>query len=294
MTDKIAMDVETLLRWAYQDELPKKVTSSAEGIWDKIADYGQRGGIDVGHGTAQRYSHFGLPHPDAEAIEKAVNALPDYQIDWGAQGEAIIGPLAHTLNFSGNAQPAPLVRKTGSYQTEQGLQLVEWMEPETDRRRDVIMVRSRPTDALISAHARMATRPAWCDVQPVPVPTPARHGPGHAIVGKCIRKGVYTEGTYCPLRWEPSPLHIANVRADYVAWHWGLRRLAETLELMTRIVLPPAAPQYPWHRNDHEPPRTIFRSREFVSRRPLPLKPARPLAGPPASKWKPREEAGAA
>ena len=50
---KIPMDTELLLRWAFQDELSKRKTSSAEGIWDRILEDGQRGGIDVGHSAAQ-------------------------------------------------------------------------------------------------------------------------------------------------------------------------------------------------------------------------------------------------
>jgi hypothetical protein len=75
------VEVEALLHWTYRDELPQREISSAEGIWDQIAQHGQRGGIDVGHGAAQQYPHFGLPHPDALAIEKVVAALPDARID---------------------------------------------------------------------------------------------------------------------------------------------------------------------------------------------------------------------
>jgi hypothetical protein len=38
---KIPMDTELLLRWAFQDELSKRKTSSAEGIWDRILEDGQ-------------------------------------------------------------------------------------------------------------------------------------------------------------------------------------------------------------------------------------------------------------
>jgi len=70
-TLKEHVDIEDLLRWAYLDELPKRQLSSAEEIWNGIAEYGQRGGIDIGQGAAQRYPHFGLPHSDALAIERA-------------------------------------------------------------------------------------------------------------------------------------------------------------------------------------------------------------------------------
>src|ERR1700720_1738855 len=98
MTDKIAIDTEFLIRWAYQDELSKRQTSSAEGIWDRILEDGQRGGIDPGHGAAQRYSHFGLPDPDAELIERAVGALEDAVIDWERSFETIAAELAGLIS----------------------------------------------------------------------------------------------------------------------------------------------------------------------------------------------------
>jgi hypothetical protein len=33
---KTKIDIETLLHWAYRDELSKRQTSSAEGIWNRI------------------------------------------------------------------------------------------------------------------------------------------------------------------------------------------------------------------------------------------------------------------
>jgi len=44
------VEIERLLNWAYRDELSKRMTSSAEGIWQHMGEYVQRGGIDVGHG----------------------------------------------------------------------------------------------------------------------------------------------------------------------------------------------------------------------------------------------------
>jgi len=89
---KTGVDTEQLLQWAYLDELPKRQISSAEGVWDGVREYGQRGGIDIGGGGAQRYPHFGLPHPDAEAIEKAVGALGTASIE--DNYDVIVGELA--------------------------------------------------------------------------------------------------------------------------------------------------------------------------------------------------------
>jgi hypothetical protein len=57
MTVKRALDVEHLLCWAYCDELPKRHTSSAEGIWNRLGRIACLG-IDPGQRTgtaAQRY-----------------------------------------------------------------------------------------------------------------------------------------------------------------------------------------------------------------------------------------------
>jgi len=94
------IDIETLLHWAYRDELSKRQTSSAEGIWDRILEDGQRGGIDPGHGAAQRYSHFGLPDPDAELIEKAVSSLEDLVIDWQQSFHAIAAELSGLISIN--------------------------------------------------------------------------------------------------------------------------------------------------------------------------------------------------
>jgi len=81
---KHEVEIEALLHWAFRDELPKRITSSAEGIWDRI-ESGQAGVAQDHHHSAQRYAHFGLPHPDAERLEIAVEALPDVVVAWERQ-----------------------------------------------------------------------------------------------------------------------------------------------------------------------------------------------------------------
>jgi hypothetical protein len=242
---KRSVEVEKLLHWAYRDELSKRATSSAEGIWDHIEEYGQNGGIDPGHGAAQRYPHFGLPHPDAEKIEKAVGALADQCIDLEASRDGLMGDLAQLLV-----------------------------------RRDVLAVKTLRTTALVTMHAYRGDRPDWCPSGPRAYWIEATHGPRGRpqIVGECRGKNLYTAGSYCPLQWDPSPLAIALERLDYVAWWRGLRELSETLELDAHQALPPAAPELPWF--DKKPPGRIFRFGE-VTRDKLPLRPLRDPAGPP-------------
>lgn len=233
-------EIEALLQWAYRDELSKRYISAAEGIWDRIHDNGSLGGIDPGHGAAQRYAHFGLPHPDAEAIEIAVSALPDLIIDWELSREAVMGDMA------------PLLKA-----------------------RETILVCSLRTAALVTMHAKMGTRPDWREEEPRPYPVAPDRGPAGkpAIVGECKGHNIYTYGSHCPIRWRPSPISIAEQRADYVCWHRGLSILAENLCLSAHTVLPPVASALPW--NDAEGSERRIYSIGEQTKTILPLKPRR-------------------
>lgn len=275
---KKQVECEGLLRWAYRDELPKKMTSSAEGIWDRIKD--QRPGQDPGHGAAQRYPHFGLPHPDAERVEMAVGRLQDLCIDWDMEGWAILGDL---LALADPRSPAlcggayrppskagwPVIRPGG----RTGRQSAK-----VDPPRDVILVRTLRTAALVTMHAGMGTRPGWQEEPPRP--TPIYRGSKPTIVGECRGKNLYTAGSYCPMEWTPSPITIAETRADYLAWWRGLMYLAETLVLEDYNVLPPLAPEMPWRDGvEYRPPVRATLWPPKLDK--LPLNPERKITGPP-------------
>lgn len=250
---KTSIDVESLLHWAYRDELSKRQLSSAEGIWDRIMEDGQRGGIDPGHGAAQRYSHFGLPDPDAERIERAVGALEDLIIDWDRSFDAIAPDLSglvtvNDLTKRNEAPRAPKVNwgKAGDRAVKAFFGPGADQRPPRDRPRDILMVEGICTSALLTMHAIKGNRPDWVEEAPKPLPTPAARGTNAMIIGECKGKNLYTMGSICPLKWSPSPLSILTSRADYVAWHRGLMTLAETLELVKFIALPPKASAIPW------------------------------------------------
>lgn len=244
-TGKISTDIEKLLQWAYRDELSKRITSSAEGIWDGIAEMGWLGGIEADRGSPQRYD-FGEPDKDAVRIEFAVGGLGDIIFDWEASRDAVMGDLA------------PLAAG-----------------------RDMLLVRPFKVAALVTMHAKMGTRPDWHEDLPRPCMVEPERGPKNKgkVVGECWGKDRYSEGSYCPLRWEPRPLAIALARLDYAAWHRGLCILAETLDLARHVALPPTAPAQPWH--EAETPRRIFEVGERTRGDKLPLKPQRDIAGPP-------------
>ena len=96
--EKISRSVEDLLCWAYGEELPKAPPSSSQRNWHLIKEYGARGGIDVGHSSAARYTHYEEPHPDARRI-LGENAVDCYGLD-RAKLEKIaerIGPEASDM-----------------------------------------------------------------------------------------------------------------------------------------------------------------------------------------------------
>jgi hypothetical protein len=285
---KTEMEIEALLIWAYRDELSKRQTSSAEGIWDRILEEGQRGGgidRDPGHGAAQRYAHFGLPDPDAERIEKAVGGLEDTVIDWKQSFTAIAGELAGLISINDIAPRSKPPKAPKSSWSAAGTKAIKawWGEkgaaPLHSRPRDVLMVGSMRTGALVTMHAVKGSRPQWMEESPRPFPIPASRGSNPEVVGDCRGKNLYTIGSYCPLRWDPSPLSIVMSRAEYVAWHYGLAKLAEILELEKFTVLPPKAPRLPWL-DGAAPPRRVIRT-PSKSMKTLPLGPLRDRAGPP-------------
>jgi hypothetical protein len=225
---KRSINVENLLIWAFNDELIKRFSSSAEGIWDNMG-FGpvQTGGRSGGN----RYD-FGVPHKDAETIEAAVDELLDCQIDWQAHHTAIMGPfdalfMAH----------------------------------------DVLLTETIRPSALVRYHSIMRTRPPWGrDYQPFPARVQPARGPAGsaAIVGECRGADKYKSGSYCPLKWAPSVIELARQRANYVGWYDGLGRLCT--ELRGRLedfeATPPECSPEPWNRS--EP--TVRVLRETVSR----------------------------
>jgi hypothetical protein len=236
------VEIEKLLHWAFRDELTKRHSSCAEGIWDRISDGDWIGSTHSDHGP-QRYD-FGLPHPDAEAIEAAiaVPVLARWKLDWDTTGKVLMADMWALL-----------------------------------RARDVILDNVIDAAYLVRHHSIMGTRPRWDVGAPQPGPAHPERGTGPMLVGECRGKNLYSTGSYCPLRYSPSPITVAHARADYAAWHAGLTILAATLKLADHVALPPAAPARPW-----ETPESLGRIIPIVPKKPpatLPLKLQRKRAG---------------
>ena len=276
-------NIEALVRWCYQDELPKDELS-ADHIGSSLGSWAFQLGIgSVTSFAPQRYGGLGAPHPDSRRIAAAVEALPDATIDWAQEGEAILGelialcePRSNGANGAGRSTTRiswAYPRSTREGREERGRRHVEQLEPP----RDVLLVRSLRTAALVAMHAQMGTRPRWADDVPRAYSVPAPRGPGVTVIGECKGRNRYSCGSYCPLSWDPSPIAIAEARADYLAWWRGLQTLAQTLELTAFIALPPAAPEMPWR--TEETPSTVRPELWPKEHAMLPLRPKRETAG---------------
>jgi hypothetical protein len=261
---KVEMDIEMLLRWAFRDELSKRAVSAAEGIWDRIQDNQHHGGIDRSHhGAGQRYAAIGLPDPDAERIERAVVALQELVIEWDKSIDFIAGDLGGLITINDVApSTAPKRAPKVGWGAAGTRALKDMFGPgaeklHQDRPRDVIMVAGIRTDVLVAMHAIKGSRPDWYEEQPKPKRMRAERSGNVKVVGECRGKDRYTVGSYCPLRYEPSPMTVVHSRADYAAWHRGLVVLSETLLLEKFVALPPKASPTPWF--DSEEPEQLSR-----------------------------------
>lgn len=288
---KTEIDVEKLLHWAYRDELSKRQTSAAEGIWDRLRHTAQLGGIEPGHGGAQRYAHFGLPDADAEAIERAVSRLEPVVIDWAASMDTIAAGLSGLVSIN---DLKPDRHKSKVTVSTWGAKNGQRIRAE-NRPRDVLMLNTLPTAALVTQHAVRASRPDWFNQEPRPHMVPALKGPNARIEGECRGRNLYSAGSYCPLEWEPSPVSVIMARVDYAVWWSGLNTLADTLVLEKFTALHPTAPPTPWI-DDDEPEPTILHTPPAPFRGSYGLFPERPRAGPPPrlSKAGPVRELGRA
>lgn len=267
------IDVEKLLHWAFCDELPKKQISAAEGVWDSIQEYGQHGGIDPGHGAAQRYAHFGLPDPDAEAVERAVAGLKENLfIDWPETLPIIAGEIAGLVSvndFERRPEGNPGKKTVAGWKNKSG----KWQTAES-RPRDILMLGALKPKALVLMYASQRRRPDWREENPTPGRIPAARSGNAKVVGECEGHNRYSLGAYCPLDWSPSPMSVIMARAEYVAWWEALHEVADTVVLKKHIALPPSAPAMPWFDPQESVGSTIFMP-PVPGAKSLPLAPLR-------------------
>lgn len=216
---KRPVDIEQLLQWAYRDELPKRAIGGLTG-WEKTIYLGTS--VDEGNFESGFPVALGPPHPDALLIDYAVRSLSDVTMLWEHECAGIMGNLAAYV--------------------------------EAD---DPVLRRMQFSPAcLVTAHARMGTRPRW-DLGP------ARLRPMFGRNNKPVVRGItagrrYQEGAYCPLELELAGTtrlltgdsiarEIACARAEYLIWRRALGELAaESWDLRDHVAQLPRAAERPW------------------------------------------------
>ncbi len=275
------IEIETLLVWAFREELPKRQLSAQEMCWESIAISGPFGPIDEGI-SIQRYAYVGEPHPDARIIEKAVEALPLVVIDWAESLDAIMGDLAGLVSINDLRRQDRADRATtsgwtlgkGRHETARNAPASHDLRGRSAR--DVLLPGSIQVGELIVTHARQGTRPRWYPHSPTCHPTPSRDPSKALLVGQSGGRNLYSIGSHCPLTWRPSPISIAKARADYIGWWRGLSMLVDTLSLNDHKALPPISAQLPWFECEPEAVRFQCPSPKMAT---LPLRPQRAAAG---------------
>jgi hypothetical protein len=123
---------------------------------------------------------------------------------------------------------------------------------------DAILV-ARYVDKLPHRSAVQVIIHAWKGTRPEPFrgsPSvfPVRDGSRVKIVGKSYGRSAngkwryYTEGSFCPLRYQPTIEEIAASRDEWMLWHAGLVTLVGLLRNVLAEHLPfgPDVPVRPW------------------------------------------------
>ena len=279
MGSKRQVEIEKLLQWAYRDELPKQFPGGSS----LMADLAMLGApIDRDDMSDRMPVGAGTPHPDALLIDWHVRALQPVIVNWSGQRRSLMGDLAAYLDRDEPVTPAMDTGPQVDIELYHSRSGGERARSRVERRRIVLPVRECAA-TLVTLHARMGTRPPWqMPIRLEPVLS-GNHKP--TMIGRMIRKNVYTAGSHCPLRLAPSAQDIARARFEYWVWHQALVYLVRVVcDLRDHAVLPPSAAAHPWLCDDEVggPKSRVLTTpgaRPSFSR--LPLQPKRKAALPP-------------
>lgn len=217
MAIKKRIDIETMVRWAYCDELPKKTIGELTG-WERGVFLGTK--VDEGQREYGYPVAMGSPHPDALLLDHAVRSLPAVGVDWARSRKHLLGDLA------------------------------DWIS-DTDFR--VAFMSASPA-ALVANFAVMGRRPDWRFDDIRVKGKRGKNGKpvvqfledGHLVDGLTLGRR-YGEGARCPMYLDPDPSEIASARFEYHVWRQALAHLAATgLNYAEYIPTGPAAAAAPW------------------------------------------------
>ena len=279
-----AMDIETLLQWAYRDELPKAqagqdglhfggaLGAGGDPVWRRGAELAELGCV-VDTSAMNRFGVIsdrfaqGEPHGDAIAVAAAVVAyagqgiampegwdpLGDFDLEPDDRADAIVRGLGNLMGI----EHVVTERYTNPDERVERVR-AEWRAGER-LRVDPVM--------LVITHAVRRTVPAFEGEQPVKRLVRAANGKTAWFRMEervCPETGVllarvevdgmnhvtrkrYVDA-YQRQEWVDDPALIVEDRALYEIWHAMLAMLSEDLAGMmdAHEALPPARPPRPW------------------------------------------------
>lgn len=271
------VDIETLLRWAYREELPKAAVERAapmgrvapaghRNAYDAVARAGELLAVIQEPDVVNRYGVLPLldrapddPHPDAIAVSDAVEALAKV----GAYMPEGWSPLSD-MGDLGPEGEAAIVR---------GMALLT-----TDALGGHVQLR-RPLSRLVIRHALLGGEPVWQAERPerrtimeygrakwfrrITMVTDGAFGPATyevEIDGFDFKRRRPYADAYRKVVLVPDPAEVVRARAEYELWHGALVMIAEDLAgagLVAHRVTPPARPSRPWEGEPTPGPRIL-------------------------------------
>jgi hypothetical protein len=311
---KQAIGIQRLLEWAYRDELPFArppldamafAPAAPRPGWAAMAGAGDARVSDGrpalnSWGVVAMAGNWRLPHPDAERVGLAVQALDRWLLGL-PEGWAADEALHAGIRVEGEGDLTDL---EWSAAAERALARL------TMRERDGSTVLRRPISSLIIRAATQGrtpqagdgsvkrrvvmagnNKPAWFVRELAEVGTSADGTPrmGEVEVSGLMRNGRPKPGAYQKFVVEPDPATILIERAEYEVWRAALDVLAEDLgdSLDAWRIKASRLPFRPWIEEGPPIGRVLPASGKPVKHRPR----EQVIAGPPLSLWgRPRRQ----
>jgi hypothetical protein len=239
--ERRVLDVEDVVRWAYQEELPKRERQL--GLAEPCEVSPMFRGCDLGVRVDNWNREPGFPaamgpaHPDALKVEAAVKALARFR-DLPIEGALDLGP-----DFNADPEAEARAMRRAFLAIDTVVILMAKMPISRSRP----FWQSRPTLSSVTQPNGKTLVLRW-ETQFMPRWPEGEVAEDVLVPVAPSRKDAYPPGSYCPLRYDTDPDVVLGERAEYLAWWGGLNALAEDLadRLESIVVLPPAAAQKPW------------------------------------------------
>jgi len=233
------LDIEAALWWAYRDELPKRGRRGGRWATNDLPSSSPmfRGTMsgpayaDPSDRPQPGFPGTGDPHPDSLVIEAAVKGLAawaghrfDHDIVAGLTDglPLVIDPVPVAIEAIA-AMPGVVTihasigeRPKWSRERPRPLAVTDPKGGKPKVLRDATFIE------VVDRHSRVRYEPTFDP------PPPGAIFYREPVSSPAIRRGLYREGTYCPLKWRPDPAKLLQERAEWCAWRAALEIHART------------------------------------------------------------------